>query len=82
MHSKNTVKYICECYPSGNKYYYKQELITHDSWNNPKSINWSSPRPISERTYKNRKTEGFKTEVHYSTKLPAIVIPLKNVNKS
>ncbi|WP_088102412.1 hypothetical protein [Halalkalibacter urbisdiaboli] len=77
MHSKVTVKYICEVYPSGNCYYYKQELITHDSWDNPGSICWSTPRPISKRTYLLRKKEGYKIEERVLTKQPAKIIPFK-----
>lgn len=77
MHSKNTVKYICKEYISGNRYYYKQEIITHDSWDKLQSLAWSTPRPISESTYQKRKNEGYKTEYYYIEKKPAKVIPLK-----
>lgn len=76
MHSKSTVKYICEEYLSGNRYYYKQEIITHDSWDQLHSLAWSRPRPISESTYKKRKKEGYKTEYRLIKKKPADIIPL------
>ncbi|MGO4887001.1 hypothetical protein ACJ2A9_04515 [Anaerobacillus sp. MEB173] len=77
MHSKNTVRYICKEYNSGNRYYYKQEIITHDSWGNLDSLTWSTPRPISKATYDKRKKEGFKTEHQFIKKNPAPVIPLR-----
>ncbi|KGA97076.1 hypothetical protein AJ85_21360 [Alkalihalobacillus alcalophilus ATCC 27647 = CGMCC 1.3604] len=75
MHSKQTVTYICETYFSGNQYFYKKELITFDSWNNPSSLAWSTPRPISEKTFKRRKKEGYKVIYTYNEKIPAKVIP-------
>ncbi|WP_100372518.1 hypothetical protein [Bacillus sp. FJAT-45037] len=83
MHSKQTVKYICESYPSGNQYYYKSELITHDSWENVHSLRWSTPRPISKRTFEKRKKEGFKVENIDKRQRPALIIPFPQVvNKS
>lgn len=75
MHSKQTVKYICETYPSGNLYYYKIELITHDSWNNIESLMWSAPRPISKDTFQKRKNEGYKIEYVKKKNQPAVIIP-------
>lgn len=63
MHSRQTVIYICEEYPSGNRYYYKKELITHDSWMNPKSLEWSAPRPISEKTFIERARAGYRMSI-------------------
>lgn len=76
MHSKQTVKYICEKYPSGFCYYYKTELITHDSWERIESLSWSAKRPISEKTFHKRKKEGYKVEERYINKAPAEVISL------
>ncbi|WP_166001331.1 hypothetical protein [Bacillus sp. Cs-700] len=75
MHTKHTVRYICERYSSGNCYYYKQELITHDSWQNPTSINWSTKRPISSRTFFAKEREGYKTVNILHHKKPAEVLP-------
>ncbi|KHF41789.1 hypothetical protein [Halalkalibacter okhensis] len=75
MHSKQTVKYICESYPSGNDYYYKKELITYDSWENIDSLGWSRARPISKSTFLKRKKEGYKIEYISIVKPPAEVIP-------
>jgi hypothetical protein len=75
MHSKQTVIYICKEYSSGNRYYYKKELITHDNWENPESLAWSSPRPIAKTTYLRRKKAGYKTEYIRIKKKPAEIIP-------
>jgi hypothetical protein len=75
MHSKQTVKYICETYSSGNHYYYKKELITHDSWENIESLSWSTARPISKETFIKRSKEGYKVEYVSVKKEPAEVIP-------
>ncbi|WP_078552973.1 hypothetical protein [Bacillus alkalicellulosilyticus] len=75
MHTKQTVKYICEKYPSGNQYYYKKEVITHDNWKNLQSLTWSRPRPISEKTFIQRKNEGYTVEVIIHKKKPAEIIP-------
>ncbi|MET3504660.1 hypothetical protein [Halalkalibacter oceani] len=77
MHSKQTVKYICRTYISGNRYYYKMELISHASWEQPESLNWSTPRPISERTFKKREKEGYKVEYINETKQPALILPFR-----
>lgn len=77
MHSKQTVIYICKEYKSGNRYYYKKELITHDNWANLDSLAWSSPRPITEKTFLKRKKAGYKTEHIKLDKGPAPVIPLQ-----
>ncbi len=73
MHTKQTVKYLCEQYPSGNTYYYKQEIITHDCWDNIHSLQWSTPRPISKATFYKRQKEGFKVEIKFIDKSPARV---------
>ncbi|MBU8907786.1 hypothetical protein [Desertibacillus haloalkaliphilus] len=73
MHTKQTVKYRCEQYPSGNCYYYKQEIITHDSWNNLDSLSWSRPRPISKRTFFQREKQGYRVEYKFINKQPATV---------
>lgn len=75
MHSKQTVKYICHQYPTGHCYYYKTEIITHDTWDNIQSLAWSRLRPISEKTFYKRKKEGFKVE--YIKKQSAKIIDLK-----
>lgn len=75
MHSRHTVIYICEEYPSGNCYFYKRELITHDSWMNVDSIAWSAPRPISRRTFMERKRMGYRTEYRKIQRPPAKVYP-------
>ncbi|WP_216829495.1 hypothetical protein [Alkalihalobacterium elongatum] len=81
MHTKQTVKYICKQYSSGNCYYYKQEIITHDSWENIKSLTWSAPRPITKETFLKRKKEGFKTEFIVMEKKPAVVINFSDLVK-
>jgi hypothetical protein len=80
MHSRHTVRYICEEYPSGNRYYFKQELITHDSWQKPESIAWSRPRPITEKTYVKQKEAGFPTQFHYIEKPPADILYLGSLS--
>ncbi|WP_368504681.1 hypothetical protein AB3N04_03125 [Alkalihalophilus sp. As8PL] len=83
MHSKQTVKYICKTYPSGNQYFYKSELITHDSWNNIQSLSWSTPRPISKSTFQKREKEGYKIEENFINQRPAQVLAFpKILNKS
>jgi hypothetical protein len=77
MHSKQTVVYICKEYASGNRYYYKKELITHDKWTNLNSLAWSTLRPISEKTYLRRKKAGYKTEYIKLDKRPALIIPFR-----
>lgn len=77
LHSKQTVKYICEMYPSGNCYYYKQEIITHDCWSNLNSLAWSAPRPVSKGTYMKQKQAGFKVELIYVNKPPAEIYVLR-----
>ena len=74
MHSKHTVRYICERYISGNSYYYKQELITHDTWQNPASIQWSTKRPISSKTFYQKEKEGYKTITKLHDKKPAKIL--------
>ena len=77
MHSKLTVKYVCEKYPSGNCYYYKQEIITHDSWENLHSLAWSTPRPVTKETFLKQKKAGFKTETNFINKQPAKILQLQ-----
>ncbi|UCZ54649.1 hypothetical protein LGQ02_07845 [Bacillus shivajii] len=74
MHSKQTVKYICEKYPSGNCYFYKQEMITFNTWDDPSSIMWGKKRPISKKTYERRKKEGYKTTETFINKEPAEIV--------
>ncbi|GAF12051.1 hypothetical protein JCM19046_3991 [Bacillus sp. JCM 19046] len=62
MHSKQTVKYVCEEFTSGYTYYFKQEYITHDKWSNLDSVAWSSPKPISRMTFIKRQREGYVCE--------------------
>ncbi|WP_017728248.1 hypothetical protein [Halalkalibacterium ligniniphilum] len=76
MHSKHTVKYICEQYPSGNCYYYKQEIITQDTWQNIGSLMWSTPRPISKGTFVQKAKQGYVVEHRTITKPPAQIISL------
>ncbi|MCK0471466.1 hypothetical protein [Halalkalibacter sp. APA_J-10(15)] len=77
MHTKQTVKYICHHYPSGNCYYYKSEIITHLSWDCLDSLQWSTPRPITERTFLKRRKQGYKVEFVYQTKQPAVIVPIR-----
>lgn len=78
MHSKQTVKYICDIYPSGNCYYYKTELITYDRWDNIDSLGWSTPRPISEKTFKKRMDEGYKIEYRKKESAQIISFPIRD----
>ncbi|SDY58563.1 hypothetical protein SAMN05421736_102336 [Evansella caseinilytica] len=78
MHSKQTVKYICERYPSGNCYYFKQEMITSDSWEDISSLQWGVKRPITKMTFERRKKEGYRTVETYIHRPPARVIPFKD----
>jgi hypothetical protein len=61
---------------SGNCYYYKSEIITHDNWKNLDSLSWSSPRPISRKTFLKQKKAGYKTEYRFIKKEPAKIISL------
>lgn len=76
MHSRQTVKYISESYPSGNIYYYKQELITHDRWDNIQSLSWSTPRPITKQTFVKRQKEGYRIEKRNIKNKAATIIDL------
>ncbi|TLS37919.1 hypothetical protein [Pseudalkalibacillus caeni] len=78
MHSKHTVRYICEEYSSGNKYFYKQELITHDTWQNPASIQWSARRPITRQTFMKNKLAGFPVIYRHIKKEPGTIIPFRS----
>ncbi|MBB5173013.1 hypothetical protein [Texcoconibacillus texcoconensis] len=82
MHSKQTVRYICERYPSGSVYYYKQEIITHGSWNDLSSLAWSRPRPVCRRTYEKRRLQGYRCEDIYINKSPAEVIDFCDEKKA
>lgn len=84
MHSKQTVKYICESYPSGNCYYYKIELITHGSWEQIESLSWTKPRPITKETFMKRKKEGYKVELIKRMTPPARILsfPKRACSKS
>ncbi|AIC94146.1 hypothetical protein BleG1_1568 [Shouchella lehensis G1] len=75
MHSKQTVKYICEQYTSGSVYYFKMEYITHDKWSNLHSIEWSAPRPIRRETFLKRKRQGYLCEIHQRSS--AKVVPFQ-----
>lgn len=77
LHSKQTVKYFCEKYQSGNSYYFKQEIITHDCWSNLNSLAWSAPRPISKATYMKQKQAGYKVELINVNKQPAKIYIFK-----
>ncbi|WP_059102509.1 hypothetical protein [Shouchella shacheensis] len=77
MHTKQTVRYICEFYPSGRSYYYKQEYITHDSWQNLDSVAWSAPRPIRKKTFLKREKEGYTTEYRHHEQPPAVILPFR-----
>ncbi|MFA9556032.1 hypothetical protein ACERII_01810 [Evansella sp. AB-rgal1] len=79
MHSKQTVKYICEQYPSGNCYYFKQEMITSDSWDDITSLQWGRKRPITKKTFEKRKREGFRTVETYIQQEPAVVLPFRKL---
>ncbi|MBX0318449.1 hypothetical protein [Shouchella clausii] len=81
MHSKQTVKYICEQFSSGHDYYFKQEYITHDKWSNLDSVAWSAPRPIRKETFLKRKKQGYLCE--YVQKQTAVILPFhKKANAS
>ncbi|TMW73711.1 hypothetical protein [Alteribacter natronophilus] len=60
MHSKQTVRYLCQIYPSGNEYYFKEEIITHDSWDNLNSLEWGRRRPVTKETFEKRRREGYR----------------------
>lgn len=77
MHTKRTVKYTCHQYPSGNCYYYKSEIITHHSWQDLDSLQWSTPRPITEKTFLKREKQGYKVEYVSHKKSLAKIIPFK-----
>ncbi|MBU9714725.1 hypothetical protein KS419_23550 [Bacillus tamaricis] len=81
MHSKQTVKYICEKYPSGNCYYFKQEVITYNSWEDISSLQWGRKRPISKTTFDKRKKEGYRTVEEFIQRPPAVIIPFKQTMK-
>ncbi|WP_232735770.1 hypothetical protein [Alteribacter populi] len=68
MHTKQTVRYLCHKYPSGNCYYFKEEVITYDSWDNLDSLAWGRRRPITKRTFDKRKKEGYRSLTTYVDK--------------
>ncbi|PYZ98538.1 hypothetical protein CR205_08110 [Alteribacter lacisalsi] len=68
MHTKQTVRYLCQIYPSGNEYYYKEEIITHDSWDNLNSLQWGRRRPVTKQTYEKRRKEGYRVHKAYIDK--------------
>ncbi|PYZ94398.1 hypothetical protein CR194_02370 [Salipaludibacillus keqinensis] len=75
MHSKQTVRYICKKYLSGNCYYFKQEIIAFDSWEDLDSLYWGAERPITEKTFWMRKKQGYKCKIEKIKQSPALVIP-------
>lgn len=75
MHSRQTVKYICEHFSSGHDYYYKMEYITHDKWSNLQSIAWSTPKPVSRNTFLKRQKEGFPCEYVKRQSATIVAIP-------
>ncbi|MCD8508979.1 MAG: hypothetical protein LRY73_03205 [Bacillus sp. (in: Bacteria)] len=77
MHSKQTVKYVRERYLSGNSYYYKQEMITHNSWEDISSLQWGRKRPITKGTFEKRKREGYRIVDILIERPPAEIIPFK-----
>ena len=81
MHSRHTVKYICEVYPSGRKLYYKTELVTMGSWSNPESLYWTRPRPITEQTLEKNKKAGFPVEIRHIKEPSAQVIVFDSLKK-
>lgn len=80
MHSKQTVKYIRERYSSGNCYYFKQEMITHDSWEDISSLQWGRKRPVTKRTFEKRKGEGYRVVDIYIDSPPAVVLPFRRAS--
>lgn len=75
MHSRQTVKYICEHHlASGRKRYFKTEIITDSSWRELDSLRWSAPRPITQRTFRHAMDAGYPCEVKYLKSQPAEVI--------
>lgn len=76
MHNLKTVIYICEEYPSGNKYYYKKEILTNDTWKNLNSLYWSQKKPITEATFNKQKNKGYNTEYYFIDKPMAQIINL------
>ncbi|MDG5787717.1 hypothetical protein QA612_09420 [Evansella sp. AB-P1] len=79
MHSKQTVKYICEQYPSGNCYYFKQEMITTESWDDVSSLQWGRKRPITQKTFEKRKQEGYRIIETFIQQEPAVVLPFRKL---
>ena len=66
MHSRQTVKYICEHHlQSGRKRYSKQEIITDSSWRELDSLRWSAPRPITQKTFRRAMDAGYTCEIKF-----------------
>ena len=80
VHSKKTVKYTCEIYPSGNKYFFKQEMITFSSWDDVTSLQWGCKRPVTQGTFDKRKKEGYRTYEKFIHKGPALVLQFSNLS--
>lgn len=57
-YGRKTVRYIEEIGPSGSRYY-RQELVTSRTWRDPSSLYWTTPRPITERTFRRAAAQGF-----------------------
>lgn len=81
MHSKQTVRYICKKYISGNSYYFKQEIIACHSWDQPDTLIWGALRPITKKTFMKRKEEGYKYYNYQVKTSPADVIPFPRMRK-
>ena len=66
MHTKQTVKYICEHHlTSGRKRYFKSEIITDSSWRELDSLRWSAPRPITQKTFRRAMDAGYPCEIKF-----------------
>ena len=84
MHTKQTVKYICEHHlTSGRKRYFKSEIITDSSWRELDSLRWSAPRPITQRTFRRAMDAGYACEVKFLKMQPAQIVefPLERALK-
>lgn len=66
MHTKQTVKYICEHHlASGRKWYYKQEIITDSTWRDLDSLRWSAKREVTRRTFRRAMDAGYPCEIRF-----------------
>ncbi|MHB1681564.1 MAG: hypothetical protein ACYCYO_01870 [Bacilli bacterium] len=84
MHTKQTVKYLCEHHlASGRKRYFKQEIITDSNWRELDSLRWSAPRPITQRTFRRAMDAGYPVEIKYLKAQPAQIVefPLERALK-